>query len=727
MNLFFRIGLIIFLLFSFKSNAQQQINWLSDGVSFTSFVDGNLVRTDPKNESEVVLVKKEQLIPEGASMSLLPDAYTFSDDNTKLLLFVNTAKVWRYNTRGDYWLLNIAEKKLRQIGNGLPSQSLMFAKFSPDGKNVAYVSYHNLYSEDLSSGNIRKLTLDGSRKINNGTFDWVYEEEFGCRDGFRWCPDSRQIAYWQVDASKIRDFYLINNTDSAYSIISPIEYPKVGEHPSAVKIGVVSVYNSITKWMKVEGDPRNYYLPRMEWSATNELVLQQLNRKQQESKLMYCNTLDGSTKTFWAESDDAWVDLNTMDPSGWDWINKGQDFLWVSEKDGWRHVYKISKEGKNVVLLTKGNYDIAEIKGIDEDNNYLYFSASPYNATQLYLYRVRLNNPLKQYKDEPELLGDISLKGTHQYQLSPKAKMAWHSFSNANHPSVSEWVLFPEDKVIKPGSSIKKNLVADPNMNIVYTKITTIDSVDLDVWINKPKNFIPQKKYPVVFYVYGEPAASTIDDVYGNHDNYLYDGSMSKDGYIQIGLDNRGTPSLKGAAWRKSIYKKDGQINIRDLAMGIKKILEFDFIDKDRVAVWGWSGGGSSTLNLMFQYPDLCKTGVAIAPITDLLYYDNIYTERYMGLPQENADAYKKGSAITYAKGLKGNLLLIHGTGDDNVHYSNSEKLVNELIKYNKQFQLMVYPNRTHSLSEGKGTFTHLSTLYSNFIRNNCPPGPKQN
>ena len=245
------------------------------------------------------------------------------------------------------------------------------------------------------------------------------------------------------------------------------------------------------------------------------------------------------------------------------------------------------------------------------------------------------------------------------------------------------------------------------------------------MWINKPSNFNPQKKYPVVFYVYGEPAASTVEDSYGNHDNFLYKGDMAADGYIQVGMDNRGTPSLKGREWRKSIYRNIGKINIKDMAQAAKKILQQPYCDKDRVAVWGWSGGGSSTLHLMFQYPDIFKTGIAIAAVGNQLFYDNIYQERYMGLPQENRQDFIDGSPITYVKGLKGNLLYIHGTGDDNVHYSNAELLLNELIKYNKQFQFMPYPNRTHSISEGAGTFLHLSTLYTSFLQKNCAAGAK--
>lgn len=726
MKIMVKLYCIIFFLSASQLLLAQKkgINWTDDGLAYTIVKAGAIVRVDPKTEAETVLVKKEQLTPSGSSSSLIPQSFNYSSDNSKLLIFTNTAKVWRYKTRGDYWVLDLAKNQLRQVGKSLPAQSLMFAKFSPDGKNIAYVSGHNLYSEDAMSGISRRLTSEGTRKLINGTFDWVYEEEFGCRDGFRWGPDSRQIAYWQVDATKIRDYYMLNTTDSVYSQVIPVEYPKTGSAPSPVRIGVVNLSNGATKWMKIEGDPQQHYIPRMEWSGTNELVVQQLDRKQQESKLIYCNATDGSTRTFWAESDEAWVDLNVSDPAGWSWINKGQDFLWVSEKDSWRHIYKISRDGKNVVLLTKGNYDIGEIKGVDEQNNYVYFSASPNNATQSYLYRVRLNNPNKQFRDEAELVSTGKLKGTHDYNISPNCRLARHSFSNHNTPMATEWIALPDHKPLNSSKSISSSSKT-ASVNIEYLQVTTEDNIILDAWINKPKNFDSSKKYPVVFYVYGEPAATTTDDAFGNHMNFLYDKDMSEDGYVQVAVDNRGTPSLKGAAWRKSIYRKNGTTNIRDMAMGAKKILERNYMDKERVAVWGWSGGGTSTLNLLFQYPDIFTTGISIAAVTNLLFYDNIYTERYMGLPQENMEDYIKGSPITHVKGLKGNLLVIHGSGDDNVHYGNAETLINELVKQNKKFQFMEYPNRTHSINEGPGTSQHLSTLYSDFLRRYCPPGAR--
>lgn len=729
----FKISLlVVFLIFSMYSFGQfrpKEIDWTPDGTAFLRIKDGGIVKTDVKTGNETMLVTSQQLTPDGSGTPLSFRIYSFSPDYKMLLIFTNTAKVWRYHTRGDYWVLDIPNNKLIQLGKGLPSQSLMYAKISPDGKNAAYVSEHNLYMEDLATHKITQLTADGTRKFINGTFDWVYEEELDCRDGFRWSPDSKKIAFWQVDATKIRDYYMLNTTDSQYSRVIPVEYPKVGWPPSPVRIGVITVNDDQIKWMNIPGDPQEHYLPRMEWADnSDELVVQQLNRKQNESKLFYCNAATGTATNFYTEDDKAWIDVkgvwNDGDPIGWEWLNNGKNFLWVSEKDGWRHIYLISRDGKKETLVTKGDYDIQTIKCIDDKNNYVYFMASPNNATQLYLYRVKMDG-----KGKLELLSPSNMAGTHDYNISPYAKYAMHSFSNYKTEPIAEWISLPDHKPIDENKSIAKNMKVDENTNIHYFKITTEDNVTVDGWMKLPDDFDSTKKYPVVFYVYGEPAASTVGDEYGAQFDFLFrDGShdLSADGYIYVSTDNRGTPSLKGAAWRKAIYGQIGRLNIRDQAMAAKKLLaEHSYMDTSRVAVWGWSGGGSSTLNLMFQYPDIYKTGISVSAVDNLLFYDNIYEERYMGLLPESLDNYVKGSPIYYAKNLRGNLLFIHGTGDDNVQYDNAEDMLNELIKYDKVFQFMPYPNRTHSISEGQGTRKHLSTLYTTYLLQHCPPGAR--
>jgi dipeptidyl-peptidase-4 len=461
----------------------------------------------------------------------------------------------------------------------------------------------------------------------------------------------------------------------------------------------------------------------MEWSTPGELILQQLNRKQNESKVMLCDAASGNTKTILTETDSAWVaTLNEWrnEVKGWDWISSGKEFIWFSEKDGWRHLYRISHDGSKEIKITSGDYDVIDLLNVDEKGGYVYFYASPVNATERSLYRTKLDG-----KGKLERVSPAVEEGTHNYEISPNSKFARHGFSNYYTAPVNEWVTLPDHKSFTPDEDIRKKIKpADKEKsNISYFKVKTEDGVIMDGWLVKPKNFDSTKKYPVVFYVYGEPAATTVDDAYGAAGNFLYQGDMAADGYVQVSMDNRGTPSPKGRAWRKSIYQKIGQLNIRDQALGAKEVLKWNFIDTSRVAVWGWSGGGSSTLNLMFQYPDEYQTGISIAPVTSSLLYDNVYTERYMGLPAENMDAYKKGAALSYAKDLKGNLLFVHGTGDDNVHYQNTEMLINELVKNGKMFQMMSYPNRTHSLSEGEGTFQHLGALYTKYLRANCPPG----
>lgn len=695
-------------------------NWTKDGNGYYAFEENNIVQYSLPAFTTRIVAGSANLTPKDSSKPLTVRNFFFSQDGKKVLIYTNSKKVWRYDTRGDYWVLSLADNSLIKLGKSLPSSSLMFAKFSPDGSKVAYVSGHNIYMEDANGTNQQQLTKDGTDRMINGTFDWVYEEEFGCRDGFRWSDDGKSIAYWQIDATQIRNFLMINNTDSIYSFTVPVEYPKVGESPSACRIGVVKIATGATTWMNIPGDQRQHYIPRMEWAANSaELVVQQLNRKQNESKIMYCNATTGEAKTIYQETDNAWIDpkerWNEGDPTGWEWMPDGKSFLWVSEKDGWRHIYLISRDGSKETLITNGNYDIIDIKAIDAKAGYVYYSASPENATQKYLYRIGLKANAK-----PELLSPANEKGTHNYTVSPNGAFAEHIFSNANTPTVRNFISLAKHTIIKEAAPARPT---SPQPKVEFFKVTTVDGVTLDGWMVKPLNFDSTKKYPVVFNVYTEPAGATVKDSWGSGRNRLYTGNMAEDGYIYMSFDGRGTPAPKGREWRKSIYRKIGVVNIRDQAMATKEVMKWPFVDASRIAVWGWSGGGSTTLNLLFQYPEIYSTGIAIAAVGNQLTYDNIYQERYMGLPQENLQDFVEGSPVTHAKNLKGNLLYIHGTGDDNVHYQNAEMLINELIKYNRQFQLMSYPNRTHAINEGEGTSKHLATLFTNYLKEHCPPG----
>jgi dipeptidyl-peptidase-4 len=725
-----RLTLFLFALLFFVITAKAQppggIRWNKTGDGYYQVQGSSISLVQLPSFTKKTVVDKNMLIPPGGNSPLDIYNFFFSANGTKALIYTNTQKVWRYNTRGDYWLVDLNTKTLRQLGKTLPASSLMFAKFSPDGTKVAYVSMYNIYVEDIETGKISQLTFDGTRKYINGTFDWAYEEEFFCRDGFRWSPDSKKIAYWNIDARNTKDYLMIDNTDSIYPFIKPVEYPIAGEPPSPFKIGVVDISTAKTIWMDIPTDPvLQSYVIRMEWAYnSDELVVQHLSRRQNVSDIMLCNAATGASASIYHEEDPAWIDnLAIWDEAysygGWDWFNNGREFLWASEKDGWRHLYRVSRDGKTEKLITAGNYDVMNIDAIDEAGGYLYFDASPNNATQKYLYRTKLDG-----SSTPERLSPTNQQGTHDYEVSPTGKYATHNFSNYYIPPVKEWVSLPAHTSID-GDKVN-NAVAAANKsasNIEYFTIKTPQGVDMDAWMVKPLHFNKSKKYPVVFFVYTEPWGQTVIDRYGACDNFLYNGNMAQDGYIYISIDNRGVLLPKGREWRKCISHKIGRLNISDQAAAATEVLKWPFVDTSRVAVWGWSGGGSATLNLMFQYPDIYKTGIAVAAEGSQFTYDNIYQERYMGLPQESRDDYIKGSPITYAKNLQGHLLYIHGTGDDNVHYKNAELLINELIKCNKIFQFMPYPNRTHGIFEGEGTQEHLSNLYTTYLREYCPPG----
>ena len=723
-----RIISLLLILCSFQGFSQNADNivWSSDGQSYYTLLNGDIVLQAPSKTTTTKWVEGSSLIPAGATEPIEIKKFQVSNDQELVLIQTNSKRVWRFETMGDFYLLNTKTHSLKQIGKGLPNASMQFAKIAPNKEWVGYVCEHNIFIESVTTGNRIKLTNDGSKYLINGTFDWAYEEEFFCRDGFRWSPDSKHIAYWQVNATGVKNYLMINNTDASYPFAVPVEYPIAGEKPSPVKIGVVDITTKQTKWMQCPEDEKlGSYIPRMEWVPNSKsLIIQHLNRKQNTSQLLLANIETSTTKLLYKEQEDTWIDIiPSWDQSyangGWDWLEDGKHFLWANESDGWRHFYIQSIEGEQPVCITPGNYDVMKTARVDFKGHRLFYYASPNNATEQYLYVKKWDS-----KDDMKLLSPSNQIGTHDYIISPNGKVAKHVFMNINVKPVSEWVSLPTHEAI--GEANVNNVLSStkPAKNAPeFFKVTTVDGVTMDAWMVKPTNFDPAKKYPIVFYVYTEPWGQTAKNDYNSGYNFLYKGSMADDGYIYVSMDNRGTPVPKGKAWRKSIYQKIGNINIRDQAMGAKEIFKMPFVDTSRVAVWGWSGGGTATLNLMFQYPGIYKTGISIAGVSSQFTYDNIYQERYMGLPQEDKSVFVNGSPLSHVKNLKGNLLYIHGTGDDNVHYQNAELLINELIKNGKQFSLMSYPNRSHSISEGEGTFPHLMGLYTNYLRQNCPPG----
>ena len=701
--------------------------WLSDGSAYTTveraqaIADSReIVRYDTKTGQREVLVPAQKLIPSGADKPLSIEDYQWSPDGKKLMLFTNSKRVWRQNTRGDFWIIDLQTWKMKKLGGEGPESLLMFAKFSPQGDRVGYVKENNLYIEDLASWAIVQLTHDGSKTTINGTFDWVYEEEWADQDGFRWSPDGTLIAYWQLDATEVRDFFLINNTDSLYPYITPVQYPKVGTTLSMCRVGVVSAKGGETRWFQVPGDPRNNYIPRMEWAANSkEVALQQFNRLQNVDRLMLGDVQTGTLRTIVTETDSTWVEV----VDDLEWLDGGRNFTWVSERDGWRHVYMISRDGKTVRLLTPGDYDVVSIQQIDEKNGWMYFIASPSNAAQRYLYRTSLMKPGK-----PALLTPAGFAGTHSYQMSPNSAYAIHTFSSFASPSTIDIVQLPGHtsvRVLQDNKQLRDKVNALKRGEMSFFKVKTAEKVELDGWRMLPPNFDPMKRYPVLIHVYGEPAGQTVIDRWGGT-GYLWHLMLTQQGYIVMSLDNRGTPAPRGRAWRKSIYRQIGILASRDQAGALQQLeRQWSFIDTTRIGVWGWSGGGSMTLNLLFRYPNLYQTGMSVAPVPDQQLYDATYQERYMGLPDDNAAGFRDGSPVTYADKLKGNLLLVHGSGDDNVHFQGSERLINALVKANKIFSFMEYPNRSHGIREGENTTRHVYTLLTWYLTRNLPPGAK--
>ncbi len=707
----------------FKLQDWGPARWLADGSGYTTLKpapgpDGGreIVRYDPASGRREVLVTAAQLTPHGETKPLSLADYAWSPDARRLLIFTYTKRVWRRETRGDYWLLERATGQLRQLGGPGEPATMMFATFSPDGTRIAFVRQNNLFVQNLANLRVTRLTSDGSATLINGTSDWVTEEEFDLRQGYHWSPDSQSLAYWQFDVSGVRDMTLVNNTDGLYPQVTTYAYPKVGETNSACRLGVVRASGGRTRWLAADGDPRNRYLPAMTWTPdSKQVIFQQLNRLQNTNRLVLANPRRGTTHTAFTDRDDTWVEA----VADWRWIDNGHRVLWLSERDGWRHLHAVSPADGTATLLTPGNWDVVHLAGVDETNGWVYFIASPDNPTQRYLYRAPLTGG-----GTAERVSPADQPGTHSYDISPDCHWAFHTRSRFGQPPVTDLIKLPGHETIRvlaDNSPLRAQLATLSLTEPEFFRVSLSNGPALDAWCLKPPGFDPARKYPLFLHVYGEPAGSTVVDAWGG-ENYLWHQSLAQQGYVVMSIDNRGTAAPRGRDWRKSIYRQIGILASADQAAATRQILQDrPYLDPNRVGIWGWSGGGSMSLNAIFRYPELYHTAMAVAFVSNQRYYDTVYQERYMGLPSDNPDGFRDGSPITYAGNLRGNLLLVYGTGDDNCHYQNCEALINELIRQNKLFSVMPYPNRTHAIREGPNTRHHLYETLTLYLQAKMP------
>ncbi len=710
----------IFTADEFQEEKLDHITWSKLGGAYFTLrgapgTGQDLIRVDAASGTEQVVVPASAFIPAGMSQPLTVDGLAFSADESQLLIYTNSQRVWRLKTRGDYWVLDIATRELRKLGGEAAASTLMFAKFSPAGSHVAYVRENNLYVQDLNGMQIKALTTDGSAKLINGTADWVNEEELMIRDGYRWSPDGQSIAFWSFDTTGVEEFHLIDNTQGTYPRVTSFPYPKVGTKNSSSRIGVISTAGGEVRWLDLPGDPREHYLPHLEWAPGGQIILiQQMNRLQNVNRVMLWDVKTSTLRTALTETDPAW--LENENPVRW--VSGGQGFVWLSERSGWRQAYRASAAGQEFSAITEGAFDVLAIEAIDEAHKWLYFTASPDNPTQRSLYRVSLDG------GKPERLSPVNQPGWHTYEVSPDATWAVHRYSKFTTPPVVELIRLADHSVVRvlsDNAKLREKLDKLDRPSVEFFRVDNGSGLLLDGWCLKPPSFDPSKKYPLMFHVYGEPHGQTVRDAWQGPRG-LWHWMLAQQGYLVASVDNRGTNSPRGREWRKCVHRQIGIIAPEEQAAATRALLQrWSFADPQRVGIWGWSGGGSMSLNAIFRYPELYHTAIAVAPNADQLLYDTIYQERYMGLPADNADGYRLGSPLTYAKQLQGHLLLVHGTGDDNGHYQGTEMLINELIALNKRFTVMPYPARSHGISEGRNTVPHFYSLLTDYLHAHLP------
>ncbi len=716
---------------SFEAKGVPAVHWLPFSGEYAILEAASesgqkdIVRYNAATGEKKLWVPASRLVFPATAAPVKIDQISWSDNATRVLIFTNVGEDQVGERTGDYWVYDIPVNAWYKLGKQFPSQKLKAGRFSPGGNKISYVYENDIYVDDISSNTTARLTYDGSDNVRNAQMKGCnmsmihlrYQHLVKGRDGYSWSRDGKHIAYVQLNMEGVPDFYMINNTETLYPQIIKFPYVKVGQRMPAFRVGVVDVTNGSKRWLEVPGDASEDYLWQMEWLGNSgELMLQVMNRLQQKMQMMVVAAGDSIARVVHTYEDTAWVEPNNVY-----WLEDGRKFTWLSEEDGWQRMYVYSRKGERLHALTPSGYDVIAVHGVDEKKGLAYFIAAPQNATQRYLYSVALNG-----KSAPVRISPAADAGTHTYQFSPDLQWAVHTYSNMETPPVTRIVQMPDHKAVRlleENNALREKLKQFQIAPVHFFKTDIGGGVLLDGYSIQSATLDTTRKHPLFYYIYGEPAIQTVLDQW-NGRSYLWYQFLAQKGYVVMSVDNRGTPSPRGRNWRKIIYGQLGWLAANDHAAATRALLQkHAYLDPKRVGIYGHSGGGQMSLNLIFRYPELYALAMPSSFVSNQRYYHPAYQERFMGLPQDNPEGYEKGSPIHWAKQLQGKLLIIHGTGDSNVHYQTFEALINELVNHKKQFSMMAYPNRNHGLTEGATTQYHLFELRTNFLMTNMPPG----
>lgn len=696
---------------TFRAASVPGFNWMNDGRYYSALDNGSLVQFEVTTGRAVqTLVAAADLQLPGEPKPLAVDGYSFNADEQKILFTTGTEPIYRRSARASYYVFDRATRKLTPLSAGGKQG---YATFSPDGRHVAFTRDNNLFVTDLATMQETAVTTNGLKNhLINGSADWVYEEEFGFAQGFCWSPDSRYLAFYTFDESQVPE-YDMQEWGGLYPREYRFKYPKAGEKNSVVSVSSYEVASGSTTKMDVGPNP-DQYLPRLMWTqAPNTLSIQRLNRLQNKLEILHGDAATGRTQVVLTDTSPAYVEVN----DDLRYLPGGRQFIFTSEKDGYQHLYLHDMSGRQLRQLTRGSWEISAINGFAPATGFVYFTSTQGSALQRHLYRVNLQG------GSPQRISEAG-NGTDVVNMSPDTRYFLNTHSAAGVPAVVSLREGSTGKLVKTledNTRLRETLSQYDLSKQEFFTFRTSEGVELNAWMLKPSNFDPAKKYPVLMHVYGGPSfgsssSQTVLDSYGGG-NYLWHQLLAQKGYLVVSVENRGTAG-RGAAFRKATYANLGKLETIDQGEGAKYLARLPYVDKARIGIWGWSYGGYMTALAMTKNADLFRMGIAVAPVTNWRYYDSVYTERYLKTPQENPGGYDDNSPVQFAQNLRGKFLLVHGTGDDNVHFQNSIAFVDALIKANKDYQTLYYPNRNHSIAGGN-TRLHLYRQMTNFVLQN--------